>query len=254
MRMEKIEACFFGTWIDQQSEPGQIEQINEFIESNRPHYVTYSNVHVVVTARKDAALREAVNSADIASPDSKPMEFVARIKGLKDFRRCAGPDMMLALLAESERKGYKNYFYGSTQETLDLLRTRMAEKYPKLNIVKMYSPPFRSLSDEEDRALMDEINGLSPDLIWVGLGAPKQEKWMLAQKEKLHRGVMLGVGAAFDFHAHRIKRAPDWMQRIGLEWFYRLLSEPRRLFMRYFVTNSLFLWYLLRYGVQIRKS
>jgi N-acetylglucosaminyldiphosphoundecaprenol N-acetyl-beta-D-mannosaminyltransferase len=251
--VSKIQVNFFGTWVDQQSEFDQVGQINAFICSNRVHYVTYPNVHVVVTARNDDALRAAVNEADIASPDSKAMEFVARLKGLADFRRCAGPDMMLALLEEAEKKGYKNYFYGSTQQTLDLLSRELLTRFPALQIVKAYSPPFRPLTPEENAALLEEMNSLSPDLIWVGLGAPKQEKWIREQKAKLRRGVMLGVGAAFDFHAKRIKRAPKWMQRVGLEWLYRLMSEPRRLFMRYLTTNTLFLMYLVRYGVQIRK-
>jgi N-acetylglucosaminyldiphosphoundecaprenol N-acetyl-beta-D-mannosaminyltransferase len=252
--MSQVEVNFFGTWIDQQNEPLQVEQINAFVASNSAHYVTYSNVHVVVTAHSDEALRRAVNEADIASPDGKPMEFVARLKGLKEFRRCTGPDMMLALLEESERKGYTNYFYGSTQETLDQLKEKLLQQFPNLKILKMYSPPFRPLSLEEENAIIGEMNSLSPDLIWVGLGAPKQEKWMHAQRSKLQRGVMLGVGAAFDFHAAKLKRAPRWMQQIGLEWFFRLMSEPRRLFKRYFVTNTLFVLYLLRYGIKVRTK
>ena len=245
---------FFGTWIDEQNETLQIEQITRFIHSNKAHFVTYSNVHVVVTAHKDAELRHAVNEADIASPDGKPMEFVARAKGLKSFRRCTGPDMMLAVLKESEAKGYTNYFYGSTQDTLDKLKDRLMKKYPNLKILKMVSPPFRALTQEEDQQIIEEINTLSPDLIWVGLGAPKQEKWMHQKRNQITRGVMLGVGAAFDFHAQKIKRAPVWMQNAGLEWFHRLLSEPKRLLKRYLVTNTLFMIYLFKYGVSISQN
>lgn len=244
---------FFGTWIDQQNENLQIEQITRFIHSNKPHFVTYSNVHVVVTAHKDAELQHAVNEADIASPDGKPMEFVARAKGLKTFRRCTGPDMMLAVLKESEAKGYTNYFYGSTQDTLDKLKEQLMTDYPNLIILKMVSPPFRLLTEEEDQQIIEEINTLSPDLIWVGLGAPKQEKWMHQKRNQIKRGVMLGVGAAFDFHAQKIKRAPMWMQNAGLEWFHRLLSEPKRLLKRYIITNTLFLIYLFKYGVTVKK-
>ena len=242
---------FFGTWIDQQNESLQIKKITRFIRSEKPHYVTYSNVHVVVTAHKDLALQHAVNEADIASPDGKPMEFVARAKGLKSFRRCTGPDMMLAILKESEIKGYTNYFYGSSQDTLDKLKEQLSIKYPNLKILKMVSPPFRPLTEEEDQQIIEEINTLSPDLIWVGLGAPKQEIWMHQKRSQLKSGVMLGVGAAFDFHAKKIKRAPVWMQNASLEWFYRLLSEPKRLLKRYVVTNTLFFIYLFKYGVPI---
>jgi len=244
---------FFGTWIDDQNEKRQLAQVNSFIQSNQPHYITYSNVRVVVTARKDKELMEAINQADISSPDGKPLEIVARLKGLKDFRRCAGPDMMLAILEESEKRGYTNYFYGSTRDTLDKLKDNLLKRYPKLKILKMYSPPFRPLTTEEEKVIIDEFNTLSPDLIWIALGAPKQEKWMFQVRKRLTRGTMLGVGAAFDFHAHTLKRAPRWMQQWGLEWFFRLISEPRRLFKQYLVTNTLFFWYLLKYGVKISE-
>lgn len=249
-----MEINFFGTWVDQQNEVQQIEQVKAFVQSNRPHYVTYTNVHVVVTAHKDKNLMDAINHADIASPDGKPLEFIARLKGLKNFKRCTGPDMMLAILKESEKMGYSNYFYGSTQDTLDKLREKLLIKYPGLIIQKMYSPPFRSLTQEEEEQIIRELNLLQPDLIWVGLGAPKQEKWMYQLKNRLKKGVMLGVGAAFDFHADKIKRAPVWMQQSGLEWFFRLISEPRRLFKRYMVTNTLFVLYLIRYGVSLKDA
>ncbi len=248
-----MQINFFGTWIDQQSEEQQVDQVNGFIQSNRPHYVTYSNVRVVVTATKNEELRHAINEADISSPDGKPLEIVARLKGLKDFRRCAGPDMMLAILEESEKRGYTNYFYGSTRDTLDKLKDNLLKRYPKLRILKMYSPPFRPLTTEEEKEIIDEFNALSPDLIWIGLGAPKQEKLMFQVRKRLKRGTMLGVGAAFDFHAQTLKRAPLWMQQWGLEWFFRLVSEPRRLFKQYLVTNTLFFWYLLRYGVKLSE-
>ncbi len=244
---------FFGTWVDQQSEELQIAKVNSFVQLNRPHYITYPNVRVVVTANRDDELMQAINQADISSPDGKPLEFVARLKGLKKFKRCAGPDMMLAVLQESEARGYSNYFYGSTPDTLHKLKDCLIKRYPKLNIVKMYSPPFRPLTMAEENELIQELNALAPDLIWVGLGAPKQEKLMYRLKSRLNRGVLFGVGAAFDFHSHKLKRAPLWMQKLSLEWFFRLISEPRRLFKQYLVTNSLFIFYLLKYGVKIME-
>ena len=244
---------FFGTWVDQQSEEQQIKDVNKYVRSGSPHFITYPNVRVVVTANKDLELMEAINQADIASPDGKPLEFVARLKGLKDFKRCSGPDMMLAILKESEKQGYTNYFYGSTQVTLDSLKDCLLRQFPDLKILKMYSPPFRPLKQEEELEILAEMNELSPDLIWFGLGAPKQEKLMYRFKDRLNRGVLFGVGAAFDFHAQRIKRAPVWMQQFGLEWVFRIIVEPRRLFMQYLVTNSLFFVYLLKYGVKIGK-
>ena len=137
-----------------------------------------------------------------------------------------------------------HFFYGASQETLDALKDNLLKKYPGIDIRGMYSPPFRALSEEEDRADVNLINGSGADIIWIGLGAPKQEKWMNAHKGEIG-GVMMGVGAGFDFHAGTIKRAPKWIQKIGLEWLFRLFQDPGRLFKRYFVTNGKFIWYLL---------
>ena len=152
---------------------------------------------------------------------------------------------MPEIFALSEKKGYRHYFYGSRQTTLDALREKLLEKYPKLNIVGMYSPPFRPLTEEEDNEAVERINAAQPDFIWVGLGAPKQEIWMAEHENRVH-GVMLGVGAGFDFHAGTIKRAPKWMQELCMEWLYRITQDPKRLLWRYLDTNFSFLWYLGR--------
>ena len=141
----------------------------------------------------------------------------------------------------SAKKGYRHYFYGSKEETLELLQKKLMEKYPEIQIAGMYSPPFRPLTEEEDKVIIERINETKPDFVWVGLGAPKQEKWMAAHQGKID-GLMLGVGAGFDYYAENIKRAPMWMQKHNLEWVYRLVQDPKRLFKRYWSTNTKFIW------------
>ena len=142
---------------------------------------------------------------------------------------------------------WKHYFYGSKQETLDKMKIKLEREYPGIEIVAMYSPPFRPLTVEEDKKLIVEINRLSPDFIWVGLGAPKQERWMFEHQGKI-KGFMVGVGAGFDYHAGNIKRAPLWMQKSNMEWIYRLLQDPKRLFCRYLKSNTKFIWHTIVKG------
>ena len=180
-----------------------------------------------------------------------PLAVAGRLAGAHCMAKCSGPDMMAKVLEMGVPLGYTHYFYGSKPETLACLKTQLEANYPGIRIVGMHSPPYRDLTEAEDQEIIQEINTLAPDFIWVGLGAPKQEIWMYNHRNAFNKGLMMGVGAAFDFHAGTLKRAPLWMQRSGLEWFYRLVKEPRRLWKRYFVTNTLFLYYLLRYGVRI---
>ncbi|HII4400721.1 TPA: WecB/TagA/CpsF family glycosyltransferase [Clostridium perfringens] len=174
----------------------------------------------------------------MALPDGGPLSYVSRKRGFKDAKRVTGPDLMGKLFSISEKKGYTHFFYGSTPEVLDELKIKLMEKYPKLNILGMYSPPFKSEVSLENRNILDEIGDC--DFLWVGLGAPKQEKWMNLHKGKVN-SIMIGVGAGFDYYAGRIQRAPRWMQDKNLEWLYRLIQDPRRLFKRYFFTNFKFI-------------
>ena len=169
-------------------------------------------------------------------------ELLPKLKGFADAARVTGPDLMRELLKESGTKHYRHYFYGSTQETLDILREKITEKYPGAVIAGMYSPPFRSLTADEDAEIVEKINAAKPDFVWVGLGAPKQERWMAAHENRV-QALMLGVGAAFDYEAGNIRRAPAWMQRCNLEWLYRLMQDPKRLFKRYLTTNIKYLWW-----------
>ena len=156
------------------------------------------------------------------------------------MQRTTGPDYMGEIFKVSVEKGYKHFFYGSSEETIEKLRKELTERYPGIDIVGMYSPPFRELTKEEDKEAIEMINKTDPDFVWVGLGAPKQERWMYKHQNKI-KGLMVGVGAGFDYFAGNINRAPMWMQKMNLEWLYRLIQEPRRLFKKYLVTNTKFI-------------
>lgn len=203
-------------------------------------YICVSNVHTTVMSYEDESYCAVQNGGILAIPDGGPLSTEGRRRGAKGMSRTTGPSYMGEVLKRSAIHGWKHYFYGSTQETLDKLKVKLEKSFPGLQIVGMYSPPFRLLTREEDEAIIAAINAASPDFLWIGLGAPKQEKWMALHQGRV-KGLMVGVGAAFDYYAGNIKRAPVWMQKNNLEWFYRLLQDPKRLFKRYFVTNSKFI-------------
>lgn len=220
---------------------------HENIEKLSGDYMCVSNVHTTVTAYEDSNYCAIQNGGILAIPDGGPLSSVGRKRGYKDMARTTGPDYLQAILAVSHEKGYKHFFYGSTNDTLEKLRAEIIKKYPGTEIVGTFSPPFRPLIEEEDMQIIEAINKVRPDFIWVGLGAPKQEQWMAQHQGKVH-GFMVGVGAAFDYLAGNINRAPLWMQKNNLEWIYRLMQDPMRLFERYFVTNSKFIFYTMFKG------
>ena len=228
-----------------------IEFLTVNLESNRGQYVCVSNSHTVVTACDNPSYMDVQNSACMVLPDGKPLSVVQRIKGCKGACKVSGPDIMFELVSGKYNQ-YKHFFYGATNNTLDSLKANLIAVNPGLQIVGMYSPPFRPLTNDEDCQIVNLINNSNADFVWVGLGAPKQEIWMRNHSlniddanPRVINALMLGVGAAFDFHAGTIKRAPLWMQKCGLEWLYRLTQDPKRLFKRYFVTNTKFILYNL---------
>lgn len=242
-----------GTNINVTDMENAVAYFNEHLDELRGNYVCISNVHTTVMAYRDSEYQKVQNSGAMALPDGKPLSIVSRKRGFPDAQRVPGPDLMIRIFKESREKGYRHYFYGSTEKTLEMLKKRLLEEYPWLNIAGMYSPPFRQLTDSEDLEIVKQINDAEPDFIWVALGAPKQEKWMYQHKNKLN-GVMLGVGAAFDFSAGTVKRAPKWMQECCLEWMYRILQDPVRLIPRYFTTNFAFLWLSGKESFTTRKA
>lgn len=214
--------------------------LTEHLEELRGNYVCVANVHTTVMSYRNKNYNKIQNSGAMCLPDGKPLSIVCRRRGFYDARRVPGPDLMPRIFEVSRERGFRHYFYGGSPETLDKLKGKLKKQYPWLNIVGMYSPPYRPLTAEEDEQAVREMNEARPDFIWVALGAPKQEEWMYEHQFKVC-GVMIGVGAAFDFCAGTVKRAPRWMQEMCLEWLYRLMQDPKRLFMRYFSTNLSFL-------------
>lgn len=219
--------------------------LTDNLEKLRGDYICVSNVHTIVMAHENDSYKKIQNGAAVILPDGKPLSVLERKQGgFSEAKKVSGPDLMPEVFKLSEKAGYRHFFYGSTEQTLDLLKNNLKKEYPKLEIAGVYAPPFRQLTKEEDKEIIQKINEAAPDFLWVGLGAPKQEIWMASHKDKVS-AVMIGVGAGFDFHAGTVRRAPVWMQRCGLEWFYRLLRDPKRLWKRYVVTNSKFIWYMI---------
>ncbi len=230
-----------------------VEYLAGNLEELRGNYICVSNVHTTMTSFRDPDYNTVQNSGAMALPDGKPLVIVCRMRNFYGAGRVPGPDLMPRIFEISREKGYRHYFYGGSKETLGRLRTEIMNRYPWLKIAGMYSPPYRQLTKEEDEEVTDRINKSHPDFIWVALGAPKQEIWMREHQFRVN-GVMLGVGAAFDFCAGTVKRAPAWMQESCLEWLYRLMQDPKRLFSRYFKTNASFLLHVLLENKRYRKE
>lgn len=229
-----------GTNINVTNMQETVEYLTGHLEELRGDYVCVANVHTTVMSYRDEKYNKVQNSGAMCLPDGKPLSIVCRRRGFYDAKRVPGPDLMPKIFEASRERGFRHYFYGGSKETLDKLKSKLKKQYPWLNIVGMYSPPYRPLTAGEDEQAIKKINEARPDFIWVALGAPKQEEWMYQHQFQVC-GVMLGVGAAFDFCAGTVKRAPGWVQEMCLEWLYRLVQDPKRLFMRYFSTNLSFL-------------
>jgi N-acetylglucosaminyldiphosphoundecaprenol N-acetyl-beta-D-mannosaminyltransferase len=193
-----------------------------------------------MTAVLEPEFRRVLNSADVAAPDGMPLAWSLRSFGVRGQPRVYGPDVMLELCRQAGRFGHRLFFYGGREETLPVLCGQLETRFPRLCIVGAYAPPFRPLTREEDEACVRTILGSEADIVFVGIGAPKQERWIAEHRNRLRGVILVGVGAAFDFLAGRIRQAPRWMQQAGLEWLFRLMMEPRRLWKRYLLFNPLF--------------
>jgi N-acetylglucosaminyldiphosphoundecaprenol N-acetyl-beta-D-mannosaminyltransferase len=234
-----------GTYISHVNWSNAIRQIYSWGQQHESRYVCICNVHSVVTAARDSDFNRIINEADMATPDGAPVAWAMRRSGLRDQERINGPDLMWRYLQKAEELGQCPFFYGSTEETLRKLVNAIRNEFPLLEIAGSYAPPFFSLNSygniERDESEITLINKSGAHVVFVGLGCPKQERWMAAHRGSI-QAVMIGVGAAFDYHAGTVKRAPLTWQRHGFEWLYRLLSEPRRLFLRYIITNTIFVF------------
>jgi len=209
-------------------------------------YICFTNVHAAVMANKSNELMSVVNNSFMSLPDGKPVYWVGKAQGATELEQIPGPDFFSRLLSYPSDTPLRHYFFGGKPEVLSVLLDEVKRKYPLAEIVGAESPPFRVLTESEIQESLDRIRAAAPHFVWVGLGAPKQELWMSQHWESLRPPVLLGVGAAFDFHSNMVARAPRWVQKIGFEWLHRLLQEPGRLWKRYLYTNSLFFWYVLK--------
>ena len=213
--------------------PDALAAIERWIAKRERHFVCITGVHGVIESRSDPELRAIHDRAGLVTPDGMPLVWMARKLGHPGTRRVYGPDLMRTLTELSARRGYRQYYFGGGPGLAERLRDTLLERFPNLRVAGMHSPPFGAVSPEEDEAMVAAINAAQPDIVWVGLSTPKQEYWMDRHRGRIEAPVMIGVGAAFDFLAGTKRQAPRWMQRSGLEWLFRLASEPKRLGGRY---------------------
>jgi N-acetylglucosaminyldiphosphoundecaprenol N-acetyl-beta-D-mannosaminyltransferase len=230
-----------------------LDQLACWIEQRQRVYVAVCAVHPIVACQFDEDHRALLNHANMVTPDGMPLVFVSRIMGHPHVDRVYGPDLMLAFTERMAQRGYSSYYYGGAEGVPELLAETLTQRFPGLKVVGTYSPPFRALMPDEEQAIIDQINAAQPDVVWVGLGSPKQEFWMKKYRERLNAPVLIGVGAAFDFVTDRKPQAPRWMQRHALEWVFRLWHEPRRLWQRYVIYNPLFILYVLLQLLGLRR-
>lgn len=223
------------------------------LETGRRGYVCVTGVHGVMESQDDTALRQIHNHSLLTTPDGMPMVWMGRLAGHRSMSRVYGPELMEHVFEWTRKSGHTHFFYGGNTGVAEELKERLEARYPGIRIVGTYTPPFRPLTPEEERSLIAQVGAAKPDFLWVGLSTPKQERFMAAYADKLDARILMGVGAAFDFHAGRVKQAPRWIQRSGFEWLYRTCREPRRLWKRYFRNNPIFLWKVLGQCTGLRR-
>ncbi|GAB4407907.1 MAG: WecB/TagA/CpsF family glycosyltransferase [Anaerolineales bacterium] len=233
--------------------PQALAIIDDWIARRDPHYVCVSTVHGVMECQRNEAVRRALNSSGLTTPDGMPLVWISRLHGFRHVRRVYGPDLMLAVCERSVAKGYRHYLYGGRPGVAEALKARLERRFPGVQIVGLESPPFEPLTPEQDREAVERINAANPDIVWVGMSTPKQDLWAAEHVGRLNAPVILAVGAAFDFVSGRKRQAPRWMRDSGLEWLFRLIQEPRRLWRRYLLYNPLFIWLLLGQALGLRK-
>jgi N-acetylglucosaminyldiphosphoundecaprenol N-acetyl-beta-D-mannosaminyltransferase len=211
-------------------------------ERQRCHAIAVTGMHGVMEAQHERAFKEVLNAADAVVPDGMPLVWLGRLRGLSLRRRVYGPELMMSFCEQTVKEGYRHFFYGGAPGVPEKLAGTLQGKLAGLQVAGTYSPPYRAVTQEEDEQIVATINATAPDIVWVGLGTPKQEIWMHEHRERLRASVLVGVGAAFDIHAGTKSQAPVWMQEHGLEWLFRLAQEPGRLWRRYLVYGSEFIF------------
>ncbi len=218
-----------------------VEIVDSLVRNGERAFVTVTGVHGIMESQYDVEVKRAHRMAAMCVPDGMPTVWIGKLYGHRSMDRVYGPDLMLAIMERSLEKGYRHFLFGGKPGVPELLRDRLKARFPGLAIVGTMSPPFRPMTEHEEKSFSSLLDAVSPDILWVGLSTPKQERWMAQHCAKMNTKVMIGVGAAFDFHAGLVRQAPRWVQRIGMEWFFRLCIEPRRLWRRYVRNNPRFI-------------
>ncbi len=239
--IEDVRCYVLGVGISPINIPLAVETIDGWISRREHHYICVTGVHGVMESQSCSDLKKIHNDAGMVTPDGMPMVWLSKWAGFKNVTRVYGPDMMAAVCEESVSKGHRHFLYGGAEGVADQLKQKLEERFPGIQIVGTFCPPFRQMSGEEDMDVIQRIDSTNADIVWVGLSTPKQERWMAAHTHSLKAPVLVGVGAAFDFHAGLKKQAPPWIQKSGMEWLFRLITEPKRLWKRYLRNNPLFI-------------
>jgi N-acetylglucosaminyldiphosphoundecaprenol N-acetyl-beta-D-mannosaminyltransferase len=229
-----------------------VAAIDEALQKKCKGYICFAGVHPVMEAQADVELKRIYNRSFLTTPDGMPMVWLNRWQGARHVSRVYGPDLMLAVFQLSEQRGYRHFFYGGSDGVAEAMRVEMLKRFPKLQVVGVHEPPFRALTAEEEEHFVTQVRAVRPDILWVGLGSPKQDRFMAEMLPKLDVTLMAGVGAAFNFFTGRVPQAPRWMQRSGLEWFYRCIHEPR-VRGRYFSTVPRFLIASLAQSFRLKR-
>jgi N-acetylglucosaminyldiphosphoundecaprenol N-acetyl-beta-D-mannosaminyltransferase len=242
-----------GTGISAINMPMTLSIIDDWIARQDRKFICVRDAHGIVASRRDPALRAAHRHAGLVTPDGMPLVWLCRRAGFKHVDRVYGPDLLLALCEHSVVRGYRHFFYGGGGGVAEELAARLQQRFPGLVVAGTFSPPFRDLKNEEETEIDRLINDSRTDIVWVGLSTPKQEMWMARRREQLLAPVLIGIGAAFDFHSGRKRQAPYWVQRSGFEWLFRMAVEPRRLLRRYAATVPEFLWMVALQQLGLRE-
>jgi len=231
-----------------------MEMIRHWQVNGEFHYITLTNPYCVTLCHRDAKMHKAIKMAGMTLPDGMGIVLAAQLLGYPHNGRVTGPTLMLKVCDWGRKYGYRHYFYGGVEGIADRLSERLSKIHPGLQVVGTYCPPFRPLTEEEDKEIVEKINSTNPDIVWIGLGAPKQEKWLLQHLGQIKVPVMIGVGAAFDFHSGKVKWAPNWIRKLGLEWLYRAILQPRIIAPKakgtlVFVVEVMVFWVKRKFGI-----
>lgn len=253
MSYDQQRVNILGVGVSVLNMPSALSQSEALIERGGRGYVCVTGVHGIMEAQADESFRRILNASFLTTPDGMPTVWMGKLSGYKDMARVYGPDFMLGLCEQGVAKNFRHFFYGGKDGVAEELRDALTKRFPGLQVVGTYTPPFRPLNAGEEEQLRRQLEACKPDILWCGLSTPKQERFMAAYQDSLPVKLMVGVGAAFDLLSGNLDEAPDWMKRAGLQWLYRMIKEPKRLWRRYLSNNPRFVWKVFLQKTGFRK-